>query len=339
MVATNDCETIRINHLSIGYPGKNAPHIVAKGIQSSLYSGELTCLLGANGAGKSTLLRTLSMFQPSLDGKILLRNKDINDYSRNELATLISVVLTDRCEVEGMTVHELVALGRTPYTDFWGKLSDADEAIVQESIALVGIDNLSKRRISTLSDGERQKAMIAKALAQETPVVLLDEPTAFLDFPSKVEVMQLLRRLSRETNKSILLSTHDLELALQIADKIWLMEKGKELITGTPEDLAIDGLLSHFFQRDGVLFNSHTGLFGVNNPINHHIHIIGSGERFEMARKALRRNGIEADDINSPFTLKVTEVLFQIIHKEEVLAETTTIESLLKTFNRMLQSI
>src|SRR5574344_1278039 len=124
MTAANDCETIRIDNLSIGYPGKNTPHFVAKGIHSSLYSGELTCLLGANGAGKSTLLRTLSVSQSALEGNIYLQGRDILKYTRPELATLISVVLTDRCEVEGMTVYELIALGRTPYTDFWGKLDE-----------------------------------------------------------------------------------------------------------------------------------------------------------------------------------------------------------------------
>ncbi len=330
-------ETIKIEQLSIGYQGKDAPHIVANRIKTSLLSGELTCLLGANGAGKSTLLRTLSMSQPALKGNIYLKGHNIKEYSRSELASLISVVLTDRCEVEGMTVRELISLGRTPYTDFWGNLSEKDEAVIEQSISLVGIKNLAKRRLNTLSDGERQKAMIAKALVQETPIILLDEPTAFLDFPSRVEIMQLLRRLSHETDKSILLSTHDLELALQIADKIWLMERGKELITGTPEDLTINERLTNFFQCDGVLFDEQTGLFCINNPITNSIGIKGHGKRFDMACKALRRVGIDAtEDCKSAIAVNVTEESFEIIRENRIIAEAVTIEDLLKRIKEII---
>lgn len=330
-----DSETIKIDQLSIGYPGKNAPHIVASNICTSLQCGELTCLLGTNGAGKSTLLRTLSLAQEALSGTILLEGRDIKHYSRSELATLISLVLTDRCEVEGMTVRELVELGRTPYTDFWGKLGETDEKIVEGAINMVGISNLAKRRINTLSDGERQKAMIAKALAQETPIILLDEPTAFLDFPSKVEVMQLLRRLSHDTQKSILLSTHDLELALQIADKIWLMEQGKEMVTGTPEDLSINNSLTNFFERDGIHFNPHTGLFAVDTPINSHIHVEGKGKRFDMVKKALRRIGIDATDSEATITIRVSDNDYSIYQENSLISTSITIEMLLKTIKEL----
>jgi iron complex transport system ATP-binding protein len=329
-VPATSCETIRMECLSIGYPGKNGLHVVANRIHTSLMSGELTCLLGANGTGKSTLLRTLSGFQPPLSGKILLSGRDIKLYTRLHLATLISVVLTDRAEVNGMTVEELVSLGRTPYTGFWGKLKEEDQDIVNRSLSLVGISNLTRRRIETLSDGERQKAMVAKALAQETPVILLDEPTAFLDFPSKVELLQLLRQLCRETNKSILLSTHDLELALQIADKVWLMEKSKELVTGTPEDLALNGKLTHFFKRKGVLFDEHTGLFCVDNSIEHHIRLTGSGERFDMVRKALIRNGVDVDgNGDARLGVEVTDTGYILLSDGKSVAEVTSIEQLL----------
>lgn len=336
-VTDNYLETIKVDQLSIGYQGKDAPHIVANRIHTSLLSGELTCLLGANGAGKSTLLRTLSMSQPALKGDIYLKGRNIKEYSRSELASLISVVLTDRCEVEGMTVRELISLGRTPYTNFWGHLNEKDESVIEQAISLVGIKNLVRRRLNTLSDGERQKAMIAKALVQETPIILLDEPTAFLDFPSRVEIMQLLRRLSHKTDKSILLSTHDLELALQIADKIWLMERGKELITGTPEDLTINERLTNFFQCDGVFFNEQTGLFCINNPITDCIGIKGHGKRFDMARKALRRIGIDTvEDCQSAITVNVTDKSFEIIHENIKVAETSTVEYLLKRIKEII---
>ena len=291
-------KSIDIQNLTIGYSSKKYTRIVAENINSSIFSGELTCLLGANGIGKSTLLRTLSAFQPELSGNIYIQGKELKEYKEKKLATLISIVLTEKLEVRNMTVIELIGLGRSPYTGFWGKLNKEDEAVVFNAISLVKIEHLARRMVHTLSDGERQKVMIAKALAQETPIILLDEPTAFLDFPSKVEIMQLLHRLSRETNKTIFLSTHDLELALQVADKIWLMDKHKAIQTGTPEDLSIDGSLSNFFARKGILFDKETGLFRVENDFEKSIHVSGHGQMFAMVRKALLRNGIATERTN-----------------------------------------
>ena len=287
--------TIQINDLSIGYHSKNDTKLVASYITTTIYSGELTCLLGANGVGKSTLLRTLSAFQPRISGEIALLSRDIQDYSDKELSTIVGVVLTDKCEIRNMTVRELIGMGRSPYTGFWGRLGKEDKQIVEESISLVRIENLASRMVHTLSDGERQKVMIAKALAQETPVIFLDEPTAFLDFPSKVEIMQLLHSLTRSTNKTIFLSTHDLELALQIADKIWLMDREKGISTGTPEDLALSGYLSGFFARKGIIFDMETGLFRIDNQYDKKIRLVGVGQKYAMVRKALLRNGIYAD--------------------------------------------
>ena len=248
-------ETIRLEDLSIGYNLKKGQQkIISSSINASLEGGELTCLIGPNGIGKSTLLRTLCGFQPKLGGKIWLHGKDLNEYTEKQLSKLIGIVLTHKPDIQNMTVEELVGLGRSPYTGFWGTLTDEDREKVREAIEMVGITPLSHRMIQTLSDGERQKVMIAKALAQQTPVVFLDEPTAFLDFPSKVEMMQLLHRLSRSTQKTIFLSTHDLELTLQIADKLWLMEK-ERINIGTPQTLAANGALNRFVERDGIVFD------------------------------------------------------------------------------------
>lgn len=249
--------TIILKSLTIGYKQKNSTKNVATDLNASIHQGELTCLLGSNGVGKSTLLRTLSAFQPKIDGQIIINGKPIEDYDDKALSQVIGVVLTEKPDVRNMTVRELVGLGRSPYTGFWGTLSKDDYQIVDESIRLVGIEPLSSRFIDTLSDGERQKVMIAKALAQQTPVIFLDEPTAFLDFPSKVEVMQLLKRLAHEMQKTIFMSTHDLELALQVADTIWLMEKGL-LSVGTPRQLADNGVLSRFVERGDITFDSQT---------------------------------------------------------------------------------
>lgn len=255
----------------------------------------MTCLLGANGVGKSTLLRTLSAFQPKLSGEIRIQGKEIGSYTDKQLSKVISVVLTEKCDIRNMTSVELIGLGRSPYTGFWGTLSKEDKEVVDHAINLVGISHLAHRMVHTLSDGERQKVMIAKALSQETPVIFLDEPTAFLDFPSKVEMMQLLHQLSRQTDKTIFLSTHDLELALQIADKIWLMDKVNGVTIGTPEDLSLDGTLSGFFARKGIVFDLETGLFRVNNEYTSQIRIVGHGQKYAMVRKALQRNGILAN--------------------------------------------
>lgn len=288
-------ETIHIENLSIGYPGKSDVKVVADGICAGINSGELTCLLGANGVGKSTLLRTLSAFQPKLGGEIRIQGKEFESYTDKQLSRVISVVLTEKCDIRNMSVTELIGLGRSPYTGFWGTLTKEDRQVVERAVALVGIPHLAHRMVHTLSDGERQKVMIAKALAQETPVIYLDEPTAFLDFPSKVEMMQLLHHLSRQTDKTIFLSTHDLELALQIADKIWLMDKANGVTIGTPEDLALNGSLSSFFARKGIVFDLETGLFRVDNEYTMQIRLSGHGQRYAMVRKALQRNGILAN--------------------------------------------
>ena len=287
--------TIRLCDLSIGYPDKHNTKRVAEHLNASIHSGELTCLLGTNGVGKSTLLRTLSAFQPPLGGDIDLLDRPLSTYDDRQLATVIGVVLTEKSDIRNMTVEELVGLGRSPYTGFWGTLKEGDRKIVHEAIARVRIEPLTQRMVHTLSDGERQKVMIAKALAQETPIIFLDEPTAFLDFPSKVEVMQLLHNLTHTLQKTVFMSTHDLELALQIADKIWLMDRTNGIAIGTPEDLSLEGKLSSFFSRKGITYDTETGFFRIDTDYRREIHLHGHGSRYAMVRKALQRNGIRAD--------------------------------------------
>lgn len=255
--------TIHIENLSTGYVGKKKTKVVAVDISADIYGGELTCLLGANGVGKSTLLRTLSAFQPKLAGKIFINGKEIDNYSDKELARAVSVVLTERCDLQNLSAEELVGLGRTPYTGFFGNLSEEDKRIVRQSMELVGVAHLADRMVHKLSDGQRQKVMIAKALAQDTSIIYLDEPTAFLDYPSKVDMLLLLHRLSRETGKTIFLSTHDLELAVQVADKLWLMDKDKGVRIGTPEALSADGSISNIFKHDNLSYDSVQRLFRV----------------------------------------------------------------------------
>ena len=242
--------SVVLSNLSIGYKTKKGLHVVYSGMGASILPGRLTCLLGENGVGKSTLLRTLAGFQPAVSGGVELAGRRLEDYSDRELAQTIGVVLTEKPDVGLMTVYELVALGRSPYTDFWGRLTDEDRAAVGKAIDMVGISRLASRQVATLSDGERQKVMIAKALAQDTAIIFLDEPTAFLDYPSKVDVLLLLRRICHESDKAIFLSTHDLELSLQAADTLWLMTHQDGLITGTPQELAHNGALKRFVEKN-----------------------------------------------------------------------------------------
>lgn len=211
---------ITTNRLTVGYRG----HRVVEDISLSLPCGRLVCLLGPNGAGKSTLLRTLCGFQPPIEGTVTISGSDITTMSAAEVARLVSVVLTDRPLTPSLTAAEMVGMGRAPYTGFWGRLSDDDRRLVSKAMQTVGIAPLATRRMGQLSDGERQKVMIAKALAQHTPVIVLDEPTAFLDYPSKVAVMKTLARLAHDEGKTILMSTHDLELAAQLGDELMEIE-------------------------------------------------------------------------------------------------------------------
>ena len=201
-ITSSNFAVMKLENVILAYGNK----VVASGINAELLPGELVCLVGRNGAGKSTLIR-----------HILKENPD---------PKFISVVLTDRIDIDRMTVRDIVAMGRMPYTGFFGKLTEEDERIVTEAIETLSLEEFSDRQINTLSDGERQKAIIAKALAQQTPYILLDEPTAFLDYPSKVSTMQMLKKLCKENNKAILISTHDLDIALQYCDKVWHMTDG-----------------------------------------------------------------------------------------------------------------
>ena len=247
--------TLELRDLHIGYAEDAGRHIVAEALSASLPKGTMACLVGANGVGKSTLMRTLSGFQPALRGEVLVDGKRLDEYNPRELSERVGVVLTERESVPDLTVEEVVAIGRMPYTNFWGKLRAADRKAVDEAIALVGIEHLRHKKIGRVSDGERQKAMIAKALAQQTGIILLDEPTAFLDYGSKVSVMRLLRQLAHEQGKAILLSTHDLEIAFQTADEVWILQRNG-LQTGSLDALEQQGAVSAFLAQSGLRYEA-----------------------------------------------------------------------------------
>ena len=244
-----------LRDLYIGYDEVTSRHIVAEALNASLAQGTMACLVGANGVGKSTLMRTLSGFQPALRGEVRIEGRPIGEYTPRELSEKVGVVLTERNATPDLTVEEVVAIGRMPYTNFWGRLTAADHRAVDEAIALVGIESLRHKKIGRVSDGERQKVMIAKALAQQTGIILLDEPTAFLDYGSKVSVMRLLRRLAHEQGKVVLLSTHDLEIAFQTTDEVWILQR-EGLQTGTLDELEQRGAVSKFLATSGLHYDA-----------------------------------------------------------------------------------
>lgn len=280
------------NDLTIGYhKGKNTTTILSS-LNITLERGKLVALIGANGIGKSTLLRTITGNQTPLGGQVLLNQKPLNSFNKRELSRILGIVNTDRTQAGGLTVRELVSLGRQPYTGFLGILSQNDRTIVEESMHDSGIDHKADSYLAELSDGERQKVMIAKALAQNTPIIILDEPTAFLDVESRMETMLLLHRLAHKHNKAILLSSHDLSQAVMLADELWIITHDRQLISGNTEDLVLAGTMDSIFSSQHIAFNLSQGDFCINIDCPHSAHLkCNDATLSRWIANALARNG------------------------------------------------
>ena len=288
---------LRTQNLAIGYRlSRRQERVVAAGLDVQVEAGEMVCLLGPNGAGKSTLMRTLAGLQPALAGDIWLAGTLLGKLSASELARRLSVVLTDRVDVGNLSAFGLVSLGRHPYTGWSGGLNETDRAAVVAALDAVGATALSQRPVLELSDGERQKVLIARALAQEPRLILLDEPTAFLDLPRRVEMMGMLRTLARETWKAILLSTHDLDLALRSADRLWLLGGDGLLHAGAPEDLVLSGAFERAFASQRVNFDAFSGSFRIERPAAGIVHLRGEGLSRRWTERALEREGYCVDN-------------------------------------------
>lgn len=299
---------IQTQNLSIGYYRQKKPWVVQSELNLNVDQKELVCLIGPNGCGKSTLLRSLAGLQPILKGNIFINGLPLSKQSLREKARLLALVLTDKVEINALTVYGLVAMGRNPYTSWVGNLSEGDKRKVKEALAQVHLQEYENRFISELSDGEKQRAMIAKALVQETPVIFLDEPTAHLDLPNRVEVMLLLRKLAKETNKAVILSTHELDLALQGGDKLWLMSPREGIMVGTPEDLILNNRIQAVFANKAFSFDNSTGNFIMNHSGSQAVSIetVGEGIRTYWTKRALIRQEYLITS-NAPITIKVYE--------------------------------
>ena len=300
--------------LSLGYFHQKAKKEILSDLDFELFSGELTCLLGPNGVGKSTLIKAILGQIHPWKGSIQLDQQSITDFSVEELAKRIAVVLTDPIFPGNMTVGQLVALGRTPHTGWSGKLNTSDRLIVEKALSDTKISHLRDERLSEISDGQRQKAMIARALAQDGRVMILDEPTAHLDLVNRFEIMNLLRDLAHSQQKAILVVTHDLDIALETADRFWLLNCGTPLISGKAEDLIISGQINQLLPSDKYRFSlsrgrMEMGIKDLKLPIE------GPKELTFWVEKALIKAGIQTLDSTvsistEPFLIKYEEVKF-----------------------------
>ena len=253
---------LKTEDLSIGYKSKKEQTIVASNINIELHRGELVGLVGGNGIGKSTLLRTITNVQPALGGAVLINNKPIKKYPALDLAKVLSLVLTEQMMSKNLSVFELVALGRQPYTNWVGNLSENDIAIINKAISQTNIVDLKQKRCFELSDGQLQKAMIARALAQDTDLIILDEPTTHLDMYHKAYILKLLQKLAKDTNKTILFSSHEIDLAIQLCDSLIVMSKNK-VVSDSPCNLISNGTFESLFPKDLIAFDEKSGTFRV----------------------------------------------------------------------------
>ncbi len=300
---------VQLDNVSIGYPAKRAPKIIQSGLTLAAERGELIALIGRNGCGKSTLLRSLACLQPIYEGVIWLNKENLTAMKAASRAKWVSVVLTDQQATASFTVRELISIGRDPYTGWLGSLTKADDRIISEAISMTYLNGFEERSIHELSDGERQRVFIARALAQDTPIILLDEPTSHLDLPNRINILLLLQKLAREANKTILISTHELETAMQVADKLWLMDRGGGVAVGVPEDMVLDGNFDTVFHHPSFEFDKEYGSFIVQKQLNQPLATRVRDPYGLLARwttKALSRKGYRITP-DAPLELTVDE--------------------------------
>ena len=280
---------LKIENLEIGYPSKKTlNNILFKNINLSGNSGELIALVGKNGIGKSTLLRNITGLQQAINGNVLFFNKPKDAFSRTEFAKMVSFVSTEIVNVSNLNVFDLVSLGRFPHTDWFGKLKSGDIIQSTRALEMVGMNNFARKNVNEISDGERQRVMIARTLSQDTKIIVLDEPTAFLDLPNKYEIVHLLNKLSKQENKTIIFSTHDLNIAIQEADKIWLMLEDM-IIEGAPEDLILNETFNKIFEKSNLNFDKVKGDFRMKRKHTEKIGLVGEGVYYNWTKKALER--------------------------------------------------
>jgi iron complex transport system ATP-binding protein len=285
---------LKISDLQVGYQQQSNPGegIVYGPLNAEIHTPEMIGIIGRNGIGKSTLLRTLTGIQHAIRGTVIIRGQEISKISRSDRARLISYVSTEAINVQNLRVKELVSMGRFPYTNWFGKLTRVDHDIIDDSVEQTGISHLLGKPVYQLSDGERQKVMIARALAQDTPVIILDEPTAFLDLPARHETIRLLNNLSRQKNKLIIFSTHDLSIAMDEVDKLWLMTD-EGMLEGAPEDLLMNQGFRKLFNNSDLDFDARSLVFRFSRDLKKRVKIVADEKYIIFTRKAMERIGFK----------------------------------------------
>ena len=320
---------ITTTNLSVGYKRPKTENRLFEGLNLTLKGGEMICFMGPNGAGKSSLLRTLAGLQEPLDGQVKIHQTS----KAGTHAQQVAVVLTDRVNAANLTVQDIISFGRYPYLGWDIRLDAHDRKVIEESVEQVQIRPLLRKRLYELSDGQLQMVMIARALAQDTPTILLDEPTAHLDLNNRVEIMNLLRRLSRTTGKAILLATHELDLALQTADLIWLTGNDRNILSGLPEDLVLSGVFDEIFRFKG--FDLKTGKVVHDAYRNTVVDLHGEGAAYLWTKNALERNGFR---VGGEKLAEISITLVQefskckwIIKKNNSVTEADSVEKVMKS--------
>jgi len=283
-------KTLSLKNLEIGFGSSESKRILLPPLNDKAYEGELIAVIGRNGIGKSTLLRTIAGLQPVLSGDLLIYGKKIDDFSRVRLSEKVGYISTEIVKVSNLTVYDLVSQGRFPYTGWFGKIGETDNNIILESIEKTGLKEHVHRPVNQLSDGERQRAMIAMVLAQDAGIMVMDEPTAFLDIPAKFDILHIMHELASARGKTILFSTHDLGMAISQADRIWLLN-GKGMRSGSSEDLMLDGAFDSLFDASKVKFNIEDGTFRIRSREKGVVKISGTGQAKFWTEKALIRAG------------------------------------------------
>ncbi len=306
---------LRTKSLAIGYRNRRKKIIIAQNLNLHLQAGEVVCLLGQNGAGKSTLIRTLTGILPALAGEVQIQNQNIHKIIPKKLAQYIALVLTTPITAN-FSVWELVGTGRYPYTGQFGLFSEYDQRKIKNALSETEMLDFAHRKIGSLSDGERQKVMIARALAQDTPLIILDEPTAHLDLPNRVMIFKLLKKAVKKYKKAVLVSTHELDLALQVADKIWLQTE-QTVQTGAPEDLVLDGSFEKIFQKNDLFFEKNTGKFVISYLRKIQIRVAIQGLVGIWTKRAIERIGCQPTDMVDFPKITYDEVAQKWIYQTE----------------------
>jgi len=288
---------ITAKNLKVGY----GQAVILENINFSIYPGDMICLMGHNGCGKTTILRTLSRFLKKLDGEIYVKDQAIDKWSDLDYAKILSIVLTEKVSESNLLVKDLIDLGRYPYTNFMGTLDNDDTLIVDKAIELLGISSLLTKKIDELSDGQRQKVFIARALAQDTNILLLDEPTTFLDLPGKMEILRILKKIAIEKKVAVLFSSHDWQLILELASWIWLIDQRGNLKAGVPEDFIISGDFERCFHHPQFIFDDEIGIFKEKKENELIVSLLGGDNKKKIwTRHLLRKEAFKVLDYHIP---------------------------------------